>query len=388
MARRSGGEPREPLPKGFWIIWSTVVLDMIGFGIVVPILGRYADRFGASGLQVGLLFASFSLAQMVFAPVFGRWSDRIGRKPVLIVSLFGSAIGSFILAAAGSLWVLFVGRIIDGASGASVSVAQGAVTDIAPPAQRARMIGLLSMAFGVGFIIGPAIGGLAALGGPHVPFIVAGMLALSNAVAAIVRLPETKRADATPRPRTRRFSAGWLTVYVVVGFMTMLPFAGFEATFAIFGKARFALDEASTAAVFLFIGLLTAAVHGGLVGPLTARFGSASLLRAGLACIAAGLLTLSSAVVWPVLLLALVFMVVGSGLSTPSLTTLVVNSADDSRRGEVLGVQQSANALARTVGPPLAGLVFDAIGVGAPYVLGAMVAALALLTATVRIRVD
>lgn len=388
MARRKSTEIREPLPKGFWIIWSTVVLDMIGFGIVVPILGRYADRFGATGLQVGLLFASFSLAQMVFSPIFGRWSDRIGRKPVLIVSMFGSAIGSFVLAAAGSLWMLFIGRIIDGASGGSVSVAQGAVTDIARPDQRARMIGLLSMAFGVGFIIGPAIGGLAALGGPHVPFIVAGTLALSNAVAAIFRLPETKRFDTPVQPRKTRFTRGWLSVYVVVGFLTMLPFAGFEATFAIFGKARFALTEASTAAVFLFIGLLTAAVHGGLIGPLTTRFGSARLLRIGLACIAGGLLTLSSAVVWPVLLIALALMVVGSGLSTPSLTTLVVNSADDSRRGEVLGVQQSANAFARTVGPPLAGLVFDVIGVGAPYALGAVVAVFALLTVVARIHVD
>jgi DHA1 family tetracycline resistance protein-like MFS transporter len=388
MARRSKSEVREPLPRGFWIIWSTVALDMIGFGIIVPILGRYADRFGASGLQVGLLFASFSVAQMIFSPIFGRWSDRIGRKPVLIVSLFGSAIGSFVLAAAGSLWMLFIGRVIDGASGASVSVAQGAVTDIAPPAQRARMIGLLSMAFGVGFIVGPAIGGLAALGGPHVPFIVAGMLALSNAIAAIFRLPETRRSDAPRRERTKRFARGWLTVYVAVGFLTMLPFAGFEATFAIFGKARFALDEASTAAVFLFVGLLTAAVHGGLVGPLTSRFGSARLLRVGLACIAAGLLALSSAVVWPVLLVALALMVVGSGLSTPSLTTLVVDSTDDARRGEVLGVQQSANAFARTIGPPFAGLAFDVIGVGAPFALGAMVAAVALLTVVTRIHVD
>ncbi|MEK7409962.1 MAG: MFS transporter, partial [Actinomycetota bacterium] len=157
---------REPLPRGFWVIWSTVALDMVGFGIVAPILGRYADRYGASGFEVGLLFASFSLAQMVFAPILGRWSDRIGRKPVLIISLLGSAIGSFITGAAGALWVLFAGRLIDGASGASISVAQGAVTDIATPQQRARMLGLLGMAFGVGFVVGPALGGLASLGGP------------------------------------------------------------------------------------------------------------------------------------------------------------------------------------------------------------------------------
>ena len=138
---------REPLPRGFWVIWSTVALDMVGFGIVAPILGRYADRYGANGFQVGLLFASFSLAQMVFSPILGRWSDRVGRKPVIVISLFGTAIGSFITGAAGALWVLFLGRFIDGASGASVSVAQSAIADLGAPKQRARMLGLLGMAF-------------------------------------------------------------------------------------------------------------------------------------------------------------------------------------------------------------------------------------------------
>lgn len=161
---------RAPLPRGFWVIWSTVAIDMIGFGIVAPILGRYADRFGASGVQVGLLFASFSLAQMVCAPILGRLSDRVGRKPVIVISLIGTALGSFVTGIAGALWVLFVGRIVDGASGASIAVAQSAVVDLGEPDQRARMLGLLGMAFGVGFVVGPALGGLAALGGPHVPF--------------------------------------------------------------------------------------------------------------------------------------------------------------------------------------------------------------------------
>ena len=135
---------REPLPRGFWIIWSTVALDMIGFGMVAPILGRYADRFGASGFQVGMLFASFSLAQMIFAPILGRWSDRIGRKPVIVISLLGTAVGSFITGAAGALWVLFAGRLIDGASGASVSVAQSAVTDIGSKEQHPQCTGCTS----------------------------------------------------------------------------------------------------------------------------------------------------------------------------------------------------------------------------------------------------
>lgn len=374
---------KEPLPRGFWIVWSTVALDMVGFGIVVPILGRYADRFGASGLQVGLLFASFSVAQMIFSPVLGKWSDRVGRKPVLVISLFGSALGSLILALAGSLPMLFLGRIIDGASGASVVVAQGAVTDMAPPHQRARAIGLLSMAFGVGFIVGPAIGGLAALGGPHIPFLIAGLLAMSNAIAAIVRLPETRRVGATLARRARG-GRKWLTRFVAVAFFTTLPWAGFESTFSIFGKARFDLTEASTAAVFLFVGLLTAAVHGALIGPLTSRFGSARLLRAGLVSIAAGLLLMSSAITWPVLLTSLALLVLGSGLVNPSLTALVTNSVDDDRRGEVLGVQQSANALARTIGPPIAGLAFDAVGAGAQFAIGSLVVLVAVAISLTR----
>ena len=371
---------REPLPRGFWVIWSTVALDMIGFGIVAPILGRYADRFGASGFQVGLLFASFSLAQMIFAPILGRWSDRVGRKPVIVISLFGTALGSFITGAAGALWVLFAGRLIDGASGASVSVAQSAITDLATKEQRARMLGMLGMAFGVGFVFGPAIGGLAALGGPHIPFYVAGTLALINAVAAIIRIQETRvpnKAAPTTRVhvpfRKRRYGA-----LAGVGFFSMLAFSGFEATFSLFGGARFNLTEASTAVVFLGVGVVMSAVQGSLIGPLTSRFGSLQLLRNGLVLVSIGLLFLGAAVIWPTMIVALLFMVVGAGISNPSLTALVADSAHEDRRGEALGIQQSASALARVIGPPLAGLAFDHVGIGAPFTFGALIYVLAI----------
>ena len=371
---------REPLPRGFWVIWSTVALDMIGFGIVAPILGRYADRFGASGFQVGLLFASFSLAQMIFAPILGRWSDRVGRKPVIVISLFGTALGSFITGAAGALWVLFAGRLIDGASGASVSVAQSAITDLATKEQRARMLGMLGMAFGVGFVFGPAIGGLAALGGPHIPFYVAGTLALINAVAAIIRLQETRvpnKAAPTTRVhvpfRKRRYGA-----LAGVGFFSMLAFSGFEATFSLFGGARFNLTEASTAVVFLGVGVVMSAVQGSLIGPLTSRFGSLHLLRNGLVFVSIGLLFLGAAVIWPTMIVALLFMVVGAGISNPSLTALVADSAHEDRRGEALGIQQSASALARVIGPPLAGLAFDHVGIGAPFTFGTLIYVLAI----------
>jgi DHA1 family tetracycline resistance protein-like MFS transporter len=361
------------VPKGYWTIWTTVALDLIGFGIIVPILGRYAERFGASGLTVGLLFASFSLAQLVCAPLLGRLSDRIGRKPVIVISLIGTAVGSFITGAAGSLWVLFVGRIVDGASGGSLSVAQAAVGDMATEEERPRLIGLLGAAFGVGFVLGPAIGGLAALGGPHVPFYVAGVLATVNAVAAIIRLPETRRAGSgTSNSGLKMPNTPVLRHLALVGFITVVAFTAFEATFALFGERRFALTEASTAAVFLGIGLVLVVIQGGAYGRLVERFGTERLLAAGLTMLVAGLAVTAVAKVWPVLIIALLLLSVGQGCASPSIISLVTRHAPPDHRGEALGFQQSANALGRVVGPPIAGALFDRVGIWSPYVAGSL----------------
>ncbi len=370
---------RTPVPKGYWTIWTTVALDLIGFGIIVPILGRYAERFGASGFTVGLLFASFSLAQFVCAPLLGRLSDRIGRKPVIVISLVGTAVGSFITGAAGALWVLFAGRIVDGASGGSVSVAQAAVADLAPEADRPRLIGLLGAAFGVGFVLGPAIGGLAALGGPHVPFYVAGVLASVNAVAAIARLPETHHDRARVRRRGLTTPASPVLRHLaVIGFVTVVAFTAFEATFSLFGDRRFGLTEASTAAVFLGVGVVLVVIQGGAFGHLVQRFGTRRLLAAGLSLLAAGLAVTAVAKVWPVLILALLLLSVGLGVASPSITSLVTEHALPSQRGEALGFQQASTAVARVVGPPAAGAMFDRIGIWSPYAAGAVLCAVAV----------
>jgi multidrug resistance protein len=368
------------MPPGYWTIWTTVALDLVGFGIVVPILGRYAERFGAGGLEVGLLFATFSAAQMLFAPVLGRLSDRIGRKPVIVLSLVGTAVGSVVTGLAGAMWVLFLGRFIDGASGASIAVAQGAVADIAPPDRRPQLLGMLGAAFGLGFVVGPALGGLAALGGPHVPFFVAGAIAAVNAVAALFRLPETRPQGHVTRQDAAhvRDMSPLLRRYAVVALMTTVGFAGFEATFSLFGAERFGLTEGSTSIVFLFVGLALVAVQGGLVGPLTARTGSGPLLRVGLVMVCAGLLALSFAESWALLIVAMVLLSAGSGVASPSLTNLVTEAAPPERRGETLGYQQSVGAFGRIIGPVIAGSIFDGVGAGAPYVLGSVLVALAL----------
>jgi multidrug resistance protein len=357
------------MPAGYWIIWTTVALDLVGFGIIVPILGRYAERFGANGLQVGLMFASFSVAQMVFAPILGRISDKVGRKPVIVFSLIGTAVGSFVTGAAGALWVLFLGRILDGASGASVAVAQGAVADIAPPEQRARLMGMLGAAFGVGFVVGPALGGLAALGGPHVPFYLAGSIAAINAVAAIIRLPETKPDTSHITEKHQRGTAlsPALKRFALVGFLSMLGFAGFEATFSIWGQKQFDFTEGSASIVFVFVGVTLVAVQGGLIGPLTQRLGSRKLLRIGLSLVAVGLLLLGLSNTWPLLFVALFLLSLGQGMSGPSGSALVAELAPVERRGEAIGFQQSTAAFGRVAGPVMAGALFDHVGISAPF---------------------
>jgi MFS transporter, DHA1 family, tetracycline resistance protein len=368
VARR----PKHSLPAGYWTIWTTVALDLIGFGIVVPILGRYAERFGASGLEVGLLFASFSLAQFISAPLLGKLSDRIGRKPVIIISLVGTAFGSVLTGAANTLWLLFAGRIIDGASGGSLSVAQAAVADIAPAHQRERLIGGLSAAFGVGFVLGPALGGLAALRGPHVPFYVAAALAAINAVAALVRLPETRTPGVHAHEERHIPRSPVLRRLAFIGFVTTVAFVGFEATFSLFGERRFSIDEAGTSVIFLCIGVLLVAIQGGGYGRIVARLGLSRVYAIGLGSMALGLLSLALATSWAVLVIALFLLTCGQGLASPSVTSLVARVAPEHGRGQALGFQQSATAVGRVVGPPAAGAAFDHVGVWSPYVAGAV----------------
>jgi multidrug resistance protein len=381
---------RRPLPPGFGTIWSTVALDLVGFGIILPILAIYGERLGASPTTLGFLVSSFSVAQLVFSPLLGRLSDRIGRRPVILLSLFGTAVGSVLTGGATSVWMLFVGRIVDGASGASVSVAQGAVTDVAPPEERAHLLGLLSAAFGVGFVLGPALGGLAALAGPRVPFFVAAGIAFANGLVAIKRLPETYPPEARRRVAAevaepvvevgeRRRTLARLAL---VAFIATAAFSAFEATFSLFGQRRFGLTEGSVSVVFVGIGLLLVTVQGGLVRPVNARLGSVVALRVALGATAIGLLLLAATTTWLLLIPALALLVIGQGLATPTMATLVADRAHDARRGGALGFQQSAGALARIVGPAMGGILFEHVGVAAPYVVGAAMVGVALLLAT------
>jgi DHA1 family tetracycline resistance protein-like MFS transporter len=389
------GRRRGPstLPAGFGTIWASVAVDLIGFGIVLPILPIYARRFHSTPLQAALLVTAFSAAGFVCSPLWGRLSDRFGRRPVILVSLAGTAVGSLLTGVAGGLPLLFVGRLIDGGSGASVSVAQAAAADLAGPGQRARLFGLLGAAFGLGFVAGPAIGSLGALAGPRVPFYLAAGLASVNTVVAWFRLPETRPAPAPASPASPPpAEMGWRAAVspngalLLVAFSAMVAFSGFEATFALFGQRHLGLGIGSAAAVFTGVGAVIVAVQGGLVHPVVRRFGDMATLGGGLALNMVGLAVLAAARSWVVAAPALLLLTVGQGLIQTTMAATLAGRVDAARRGRALGVQQSASSLARIVGPAAGGALLGARASGAAYVLGAVVtaAALAGLGATFR----
>src|SRR3954454_4799782 len=383
---RSKERTRAPLPAGFGVIWTTVALDLIGFGILFTVLARYARDAGASPAAAGLLVASFSIAQLVCAPLTGRLSDRIGRKPVIIMSLAGTAVGSLLTGLAGPLWLLFLGRIIDGASGASVSVAQAAVTDVAPEDQRARLLGLLGAAFGVGFALGPAIGGIAALVSHRLPFFIAAAVAGINALVAVKRLPETNlnRSGVTEATSASTGDARRsVKRLLLVTFTSLVAFSGFEATFSLLAEARYDLSESATYGLFFLIGLGLVVVQGGAIHTVVARFGEVRSVRGGLLCNAIGLTLVAVDAGWLVLTVALALLIVGQGVVGPTLSSQIPARSPQRLRGELLGIQKSSCGLARTIGPALGGYLFGR-SIPAPYLVGAALVTVAMLLVTDR----
>lgn len=361
---------RQPIPRGFWPVWTAVAVDLLGFGIIIPLLPLYAERFGASAATIGLLFASYSLSQFVFSPMWGKISDKVGRRPILLITIAGSALGSLVLGLAGSLPMLFVGRILDGASGASVAVARATVSDVADPSQRPRLMGLLGAAFGLGFVIGPSLGALASLGSPSLPFFVAAAISLLNLIAGVIRIPETRRV-----PTGRMPGVGLRTLpnpvlrLVILTFVGVTAFSAFEATFSLLGSARLGMTEPTVALAFAGIGLVLVATQGGLIGPVTRILGETVTIRLGLILNVAGFAILSVADRWWSLAPGLVLLAVGQGLLTPTLASAVAGRSPD-QAGVALGVQQSAGGLARVIGPVLGGVLFAA-AIPLPYIVAA-----------------
>lgn len=387
-AERRAEPERKPRVTPLSLLFLTVFLDLVGFGIVIPLLPLYAERFGASPVAVTWLVAIYSLLQFAVAPWWGQLSDRVGRRPVLLVGLFGSAASYLLFGLAGSLAMLFVARALAGAMGATIGVAQAYVADVTPPEGRARGMGMIGAAFGLGFILGPAIGGVLSQFGTAVPFLGAGALALVNGVLAVRWLPESRPPGAAP-PAAQLGLAARLRALAGLGrgrgaalylafFLLTFAFAALEATFSLWADRRWQLTPAGVAYLFAYLGVVITVVQGGMVGPLARRLGERRLAALGALALAVGMAALPLAGTVPLLALALAVLAFGQGTVIPALAAMISHAAPADQQGRLLSLSQSLSALGRVLGPVWGGVAFAGLGIGAPFSTGALVVAAAL----------
>jgi MFS transporter, DHA1 family, tetracycline resistance protein len=374
------------------VIFLTVFIDLIGFGIIVPLIPSYSEHLGARGYVIGLIFASYSAMQFIFSPIWGRLSDRHGRRPILLISTAGAAASYVLFARAtglenhtAALWLMVVSRSFAGICGGNITVAQAYIADITPPAERSKKMGLIGMAFGLGFILGPFIGGVSLrhLGDTGPGWIAAAMCA-ANFILAWFILTESHRPDsaqAAPRPHLdqwlhtlRQPKVGML---VIVFFLSTFCFSCFESTLPLLVGANFHLDfkrdatSASTIAyLFVYCGLVGALVQGGAIGRLVKKMGEPRLIALSLILTAASfvwipflqggsnlswkILLQHDGLPWVWLLLALALLSVGTSLTRPPLFGMISNLTPAQEQGATIGVAQGAGSLARILGPVFA----------------------------------
>jgi DHA1 family tetracycline resistance protein-like MFS transporter len=375
------------------ILFVIVFVDLLGFGMVIPVMPLYAERLGASDAWIGLLAAGYSLMQFVFSPIWGRLSDRIGRRPVLLASIAMTAVAFAMYGAASSFAILLASRLFAGAATANIAIARAFVADVTPPEGRAKGMGLIGAAFGLGFVLGPAIGGFLS---QHVavsfPPYLAAALAAANGLGAYFVLPEPEERSVRDEARRVRFAEffgemrrpGIRRLIWVFG-LTVLAFAAMESTYALLVTKRYALDLGDISYLFAYIGALIVVVQGGLIGRLTRAYGEKKLLVAGLALQAVALAALPYAVTTAGLVVATAPLAVGSGLSQPSLASLLSRFARAEDQGGTLGIGESAAALGRVIGPVSGTWTFQNVSMGFPYLAGAAVMAVcAVIGAAIR----
>lgn len=358
------------------VIFLTIFVNLVGFGIIVPLLPFYAERFGASGLTIGLLFGVFSLCQLLASPVLGEASDRYGRRPVLIFSLAGTVLSFVMLALAQSITMLFLARIVDGLSGGNISTARAYVADITEPKDRSRAYGIIGAAFGLGFILGPALSGILAPISYTAPIWAAAGITAVATFMATVWLPETvHRAPASTGSPFRSLGQLWrrpiIRRVLVIDFVYWCAFAVFQTTFALFVARRFGFDAGQTGYFFAAFGVLGAVVQGIMIRPVVARLGDKATFILGLICSMVGLV--AATLTWSVSLfaLALVPLALGIGFGHPTMSSMVSRAAREDEQGRVQGAASAVESLGRTIGPVWGNASLQRFGEGMPYLSAA-----------------
>lgn len=382
------------------IVFLTVFIDLIGFGMVLPLLPIFAKNLQAGGTAIGALMASYSAMQFLFAPIWGRLSDRIGRRPVLLVSTAGAAV-SYTVFAVGSgmsgsaaLGVLFASRLLAGICGANITVAQAYIADITPPEDRSRRMGLIGMAFGLGFIFGPVIAGFSMkFFGVTGPGWVAAGLCAANFLFTALRLPESWRPNGAPAARRPRLGQ-WLHtmnqprvgMLIWLFFLATFCFTCFETTLGLLVSGNFHLDlqskhDANTITLlFSYCGIVGAVVQGGATGKLVRKMGEPALITLSLLLVAVSMAPMPFLRQWPAFLIVLAGLSIGSSMTRPPVFGLLSILTPANEQGTTIGVAQSMGSLARIVGPVFAAVLFFQ-NPAVPYLICAAVSLITALLA-------
>lgn len=373
------------------ILFFIVFIDLIGFGIIIPLLPFYGEFYQASPEMVGLLMATYSFTQFLAAPFWGGLSDRIGRRPVLLVSLAGASAAYVWLGLAESLWTLFAARAVGGFMAGNISAAFAYVADVTTRENRARGMGMIGAAFGLGFIAGPAIGGILAGSDPvnadfQSPAFAAAALSVTALIVAMATLKESlsaeirqRLAQKPPKKRLAMFREALgrpaIGLLLLLTFLATFVFAGLESTFAMWSRRQFGWGPLQNGYLFAFIGLLSALIQGGLIGRLARRFGEARLVVQGAVALAVGIALIPFSTNVVVLVLAMSIAGYGFSVISPSLNSLISLQSSEDEQGGIMGVTRSASTMARFIGPAWAGLLFGGLGRDWPYFVGALVMA-------------
>jgi DHA1 family tetracycline resistance protein-like MFS transporter len=376
------------------VLFLTVFIDLIGFGMVIPFLSFYAREYGASGLKVGAVVGVYSIMQFFFAPVWGRLSDRIGRRPVILISLTTSCLGYLLFGFARTLPILFLSRLVAGAGGANIGTAQAYIADSTTPENRAKGMGIIGAAFGMGFILGPPLSALfSSIGTSHgmhgnlLPGLAAAGLSLTALTIAIFVLGESKAPGVMVRSAVppqfdrnvwRRLGEHKILFALILSiFLVLLTVSGMETSITLHARDRFRFRQKDMAYYFFFMGMIVVAIQGGLIGRLTKKFGERPLIAFGAASFTLGLALLPG--VWrvPLLYAVAAFVAIGQGLCYPLLTTLVSKRSPPSEQGSMLGLASGIGALARFIGPIASGYLYDVASARGAFYGGAVLTAVA-----------
>ncbi|MCB0757681.1 MAG: MFS transporter [Flavobacteriales bacterium] len=382
------------MDRKLYILYLTVFIDLLGFGLVIPILPIYATELGASSFVVGLIMAVYALMNFAFSPFWGSLSDKHGRRPVIAGTVFITAMAFLLLANARTIVVLLLARAMAGIGSANIATSQAYITDVTPRELRAKALGMIGAAFGLGFIFGPPVGGfLKQHYGMDAVGYAAMSLSLINLLLVLLFLPESHHErDSTHKVQMKPVTLAIKALgnarfrdLVLTSFIYITAFSMMTITVALLWEQRYGLDEAHIGYMFAFIGFSSAIVQGGLVGVLARKFGEAKLMVYG--CILVGLGLLGTPLVpvghfFPWALIPMVLLAGANGCMMPSISSLLSSLADGKEQGQVLGMNQSFGSLARIAGPLLGGALYG-LHFTAPYIGGAilMVGALLLVLA-------